>query len=589
MNTFEEQEYTKGFDLSLWKKLFKCTLAYKKQVIYLALTMIIMAVIDVTFPLATKYAINTFIEAKDFSTMPVFIAIFLGLIILQCLNVYWFIVNSGKLETGIVYDIRKTGFKKLQELSFSYFDNKPVGWIMARLSSDTQKIGDVLAWNCIDLIWGSAFVVVIVFCMFMLNVVLACIILGTVPFLVVATYIFQKLILKSQRDVRKRNSKITAAINEGINGARTSKTLVREDANFAEFEALTSDMRIVSIRSAVLSSIFLPVVLSLGSLAIGAVMWAGGVQVMDNLLDFGTLSVFVSYSVQIFEPIQQLARAFAEMQSAQASAERTFSLLEMQPDIVDSKEVIAKYGDAINPIKQNWEKINGEITFQNVSFYYNEKEPVLNNFNLKVTAGEKIALVGETGAGKTTIVNLLCRFYEPVSGKILIDGIDYKERAQIWLQSNLGYVLQTPHLFSGTIMENIRYGKLDATNEEIINATKIVNAYDFIMKKEEQFETEVGEGGDKLSTGEKQLISFARAILSNPRIFILDEATASIDTQTEQIIQAAINKVLTGRTSFIIAHRLSTIRACDRILVIENGELIEEGSHNSLIKQKGHY
>jgi ATP-binding cassette subfamily B protein len=293
--------------------------------------------------------------------------------------------------------------------------------------------------------------------------------------------------------------------------------------------------------------------------------------------------------VQFFEPIRELARIFAEFQSAQASAERIFTMIETAPEIQDRTETVKRYGDIYHPKKENWPEMHGNISFQNVSFAYKEGEKVFSGFNLDVKAGETIALVGETGSGKSTIVNLACRFFEPTEGQILIDDVDYRNRSLLWLQSNLGYVLQTPHLFSGTLKDNIRYGRLDATDEEIINAAKLVNAHGFIMKMEQGYDNEVGEGGNRLSTGEKQLVSFARAILANPRIFVLDEATSSVDTETEQKIQEAIQKVLEGRTSFIIAHRLSTIRVADRILVIRQGTLAEEGNHHELLQHKGYY
>jgi ATP-binding cassette, subfamily B, bacterial len=330
-------------------------------------------------------------------------------------------------------------------------------------------------------------------------------------------------------------------------------------------------------------------VLALGSIGTALALWFGGKGVLLQTLSYGTLVLFVQYTIQFFEPVRELARIFAELQSAQASAERILSMVETEPEITDSKEVIDKYGDSFSPKKGSWPHITGNISFNNVSFAYKDGEHVLENFNLEVKAGETIALVGETGSGKSTIVNLACRFYEPTEGQVLIDGVDYTKMPIAWLQSNLGYVLQTPHLFSGTVIDNIRYGKLDATEEEVINAAKLVNAHEFISKLEKGYEGEVGEGGNRLSTGEKQLVSFARAILANPRIFVLDEATSSIDTETEHIIQEAIQTVLEGRTSFIIAHRLSTIRSADRILVIRDGKVTEQGSHKQLMKQKGYY
>lgn len=372
-------------------------------------------------------------------------------------------------------------------------------------------------------------------------------------------------------------------------GAKTTKTLVREEANYQEFTVLTQRMYTSSVRAATLSAIYLPIVISLGMLATAYAVWKGGYDVFTGLVTLGTLQVFVNYTVSFFEPVQQIARIFADLQSSQAAAERVMTLIEAEPELKDSPEVVRRYGDSFAPKRENWPALEGSVEFDHVSFRYKEGESVLEDFNLSVRAGETIALVGETGSGKSTIVNLVCRFYEPTEGRVKIDGVDTRERSQLWLQSNLGYVLQTPHLFSGTIADNIRYGNLNATMEQIQEAAKMVGADGFIERLEKGYDTDVGESGNRLSTGEKQLISFARAILANPRIFVLDEATSSVDTETEQRIQLAIRKLLKGRTSFIVAHRLSTIRSADRILVIDGGKIIEEGAHRELLKRRGVY
>jgi ATP-binding cassette subfamily B protein len=349
-------------------------------------------------------------------------------------------------------------------------------------------------------------------------------------------------------------------------------------------------MKMTAVNLARLNALYIPIIVFFGSVLTALVLAKGGRLAMDKIIQIGTLSAFLSYAISIFEPVQQLARTFAEVISLQANIERVTDLLEKEPLIKDSEEVVKIYGDTINPKKENWEEIIGEIEFKNVSFKYPDgDEEVLQNFNLHIPAGTNVAIVGETGAGKSTLVNLACRFFEPTEGEILIDGKDYRERSQLWLHSNIGYVLQDPHLFSGTIKENIRYGKLDATDEEIMEAAKIVSVDTIINKLEKGYDSHVGEGGDRLSTGEKQLISIARAILSNPKIFILDEATSSVDTQTEILIQKGIEYLLKGRTSFIIAHRLSTIKKADIILVVNEGKIIEQGTHNELIAKRGHY
>lgn len=585
----QEQEYSKRLDFSLWIRLLKYTVPYKRLMIGLGFVMICVAGIDVIFPLMTKYAIDHFAVTGTLGGLKYFAMGYAALAVIQAINVYFLISIAGKIDMGICYDIRKHGFKRLQELSFSYYDKTPVGWLMARMTSDTARLSDTIAWGLVDFVWGLTMMIGIACVMLVINWKLALLSLSVMPIVAILSIFFQEKMLKVYRKVRKTNSKITGSFNEGISGAKTTKTLVREEKNLDEFKVLTKDMYSSSVQAAIFSAIYLPLVLTLGSIGTAIALWYGGKGVLLQTLSYGTLVLFIQYTIQFFEPVRELARIFAELQSAQASAERIFSMIETEPEIVDSEAVIAKYGDSFSGIRESWPHIEGNITYKNVSFSYKNGEKVLENFNLDVKAGETIALVGETGSGKSTIVNLACRFYEPTAGQVMIDGVDYTQMPIAWLQSNLGYVLQTPHLFSGTIKDNIRYGKLNATDEEIIKAAKMVNAHGFISKLENGYDNEVGEGGNRLSTGEKQLVSFARAILANPRIFVLDEATSSIDTETEHIIQDAIQTVLEGRTSFIIAHRLSTIRSADRILVIRDGEVTEQGSHKQLMKQKGYY
>nr|MBC8416560.1 ABC transporter ATP-binding protein [Candidatus Cloacimonadota bacterium] len=548
-----------------------------------------LAGVDVIFPLMSKYAVDNFVIPGKTDGVILFGMIYFLLIAVQAANIFFFINIAGKIEMYLTYDIRKKGFQHLQELSFNYYDKTPVGWLMARMTSDSQRLGSFISWGIVDMVWGFSYMILISITMLFLNWKLALVSLTVVPVLVVLSLFFQKKILKAYRKVRKTNSKITGSFNEGIAGAKTTKTLVREEENLLEFQVNTSEMYRSSVKAAIFSSLYLPAVLTLGSIGTGLALWFGGEGVMMQAISYGTLVAFISYTVHFFEPLQELARIFAELQNAQASAERIFSMIEEEPQITDNSEVIKKFGNILRSKEKNWPKINGDISFEDVTFGYKDEEKVLKNFNLDIKAGETIALVGETGSGKSTIVNLACRFYEPTKGKIMIDGEDYRQRSMLWLQSNLGYVLQTPHLFSGSIKENIAYGRLGATDDEIIKAAKLVNAHNFIMKLENEYDSEVGEGGAKLSTGEKQLISFARAILADPRIFILDEATSSVDTETEQLIQEAIHTVLENRTSFIIAHRLSTIRSADRILVIQKGKITEQGDHHELLKQKGYY
>ena len=595
MQSFQEEDYTKRFDLSLWKKIIRLAKPYHKNLLLTMMYMGICAVMDVVWPRMTGIAMDTFIADGTTDGLVWFALACLGITAIQVFAIYKFQIHSGKVETGTCYTIRQMGFRKLQELPFSYYDRMPVGYLMSRLTNDTQRLGDTIGWSILDLCWGVVYLVACTVQMLLLNWRLTLVIMLVLPPLAVISWKFQKGILEPYRQVRKRNSQITAGFNEGINGAKTTKTLVREDLNIQEFNTVSADMKKASVRAATLSALFLPIVVSIGSIGTAYALWQGGhaivtgVEVMGAVMTIGTLQVFVNYTVSFFQPVRDIARIFAELQSSQAAAERVISLLETEPDIVDSPEVEAVFGDNFHPKKENWPALIGDIDFEDVTFRYKDGEQVLEHFNLHVDHGQTIALVGETGSGKSTIVNLICRFYEPTSGRILIDGADYRTRSQLWLQSNLGYVLQSPHLFSGTVADNIRYGRPDATDEEVRAAARMVGAEDFILAMKDGFNANVGEGGNRLSTGQKQLVSFARAILTNPSIFVLDEATSSVDTETEQLIQNAIQTVLSGRTSFIIAHRLSTIRSADRILVIQNGKITEDGTHRQLIAKQGYY
>ena len=589
MNYYEEEFEAKKVDIRTWKKLLLYALRHKRNLIIMSISMVVIAVFDVIIPYMRSYAIDKYILAETTQGLTWFTIIYMSLSVIVGFIVFLFIYKAGFLETHITYDIRKDAFNNLQKLSFSYYDVTPVGFIMARMTSDAVRLGETVAWALVDLVWGAFFMVAALVGMLVMNWKLALIMVVVLPPIAILSAYFSKIILKYQRRVKKTNSRITSAFNEGIMGARTTKSLHREDANFREFDELTSRMKRSSIKAAVVSAIYMPIVMTIGAAATGAMLYIGGEQVLDKVILLGELNFFISMSTMFFEPIYQISRVFAELQSSQAAAERVVGLVEAKSDITDPVEVTEKYGDEINPKRETWPESKGKVEFKDVTFKYKGGEKVLEHFNLLVETGKTVAIVGETGSGKSTIVNLLCRFYEPTGGEVLIDGNNYKKYPQIWLHSNLGYVLQTPFLFSGTIMDNIRYGKLDATDEEVIYAAKLVDADHFIAKLPHGYQTSVGEGGSKLSTGEKQLVSFARAILANPALFVLDEATSSIDTETETKIQNAIEKVLAGRTSFIIAHRLSTIRHADRIIVISDGEIIEDGTHKELMKNKKHY
>lgn len=590
MAAYEEQEYNKPFSFQIWAKMLPFFKPYKK---YFAITMgfnIFLAAVDVIVPLFQSYAIDHFITPNRLEGLWEFALIYGLVIVFQTICVYLSVRAAIIIEMNLGRDLKWAQFEHLQTLSFSYYNTTPVGYIHARVMSDTLRIATMVAWGLVDMLWALIYVVSVFVIMFLLNVRLSLIILLIVPCIAVLTVYFQNKILHWNRKVRKINSQITSAYNEGITGVKTSKSMGIEKENEEAFFQRTLEMQRAASRSAKMNAVYIPAILLFSSVAAAAVLAQGGRMVQEEIMQLGTLSVFLSYAVIIFEPIQQLARLLAELISCQANIERVTDLLEQKPNIIDRKDVIQKYGDAFYPKEENWEKIKGDVVFEDVSFMYPDgKEYVLEHFNLHVPAGMNVAIVGETGAGKSTLVNLVGRFFEPTDGRILIDGVDYRERSQLWLHSQMGYVLQNPHLFSGTVRENIRYGRLSATDAEVEEAARSVSADEVVRKLEKGYESDVGESGGRLSTGEKQLISFARAILADPAIFVLDEATSSIDTQTEQLIQQATARLLKGHTSFIIAHRLSTIRQADLILVVKDGKIIERGTHQELLGEKGYY
>lgn len=590
MAAYEEQEYHKPFRLKVWAKMLPFFKPYKK---YFAITLglnILLAGVDVLTPLFQSYAIDHFIVPDTLEGIGVFAFAYISMIVMQTISVYWSVHAATTIEMCVGKDLKWAQFEHLQTLSFSYYNTTPVGYIHARVMSDTLKIAGVAAWGLVDMFWAFLYVVSVFVIMFALNAQLAMILLVIVPCIAVITVVFQNKILHWNRRVRKINSQITSAYNEGITGVKTSKSMGIEKDNEEAFFERTSDMYRSAGKAAKLNAVYIPTILLFGSAAAAFVLYRGGYMVQQDLIKLGTLSVFISYAVVIFEPIQQLARLLADLISCQANIERVMDLLEQTPDVTDRTDVIEKYGDNFRPRKENWEKIKGDIVFEDVSFRYPDgKEYVLEHFNLHIPAGMNVAIVGETGAGKSTLVNLVGRFFEPTKGRILIDGVNYRERSQLWLHSQIGYVLQNPHLFSGTVRENIRYGRLDATDEEVEAAARSVSADEIVKKLKDGYDSDVGESGGRLSVGEKQLISFARAILAEPAIFVLDEATSSIDTVSEQLIQEATDKLLKGHTSFVIAHRLSTIRKADLILVVKDGKIIEQGTHAELLGGKGYY
>ena len=569
------------------EKLIPFIKKYRKTLTLMIFCGLAGSAIDIAIPLFQRYALNHFIGGNTLENIGYFIAIYLFAILGSSVANYVSCYNALAVEVRMNRDLRNAAFSHLQTLSFSYFNQNSVGYIHARVMSDTSRIGTLVSWNLMDCVWHGTYFIGAVVVMLVINARLALLVMCIVPLIAILFGVFENKLIKLNREIREVNSKITGDFNEGITGAKTIKTLVIEEKMEEDFKKNTSYMRKKSVSASKFSALFGATMNFASSLALAIVLWKGGYIAAEEV---GTFSMFMSYAQGMMEPIRWLTDTITTLITTQVNIERFHNVITMKSDVTDTPEVIEKYGDTFNPKKENWEEIYGDIEFENVDFRYPDgEEYVLENFNLKIPFGTNIAIVGETGAGKSTLVNLVCRFYEPTKGRVLIDGRDARERSQLWLHSALGYVLQTPHLFSGTIRENLLYGNTSATDEEIEVALKLVSADEVVARLENGLDTDVGEGGGLLSTGEKQLISFARAILANPRILILDEATASVDTITEKKIQSAIDTVTRGRTSIVIAHRLSTIRNADIILVVKDGKIIESGSHTELMAQKGYY
>ncbi|MBI5935651.1 MAG: ABC transporter ATP-binding protein [Chloroflexi bacterium] len=573
----EEEEYTSQLTAPVFKRIVKLVSPYWSWVLGFVLTILAVSALDAYFTYLNKDIVDKGINLGDSATVMRLAGIYGGFILLQAAMVFGAIYLAGVLGERVQYDLRRNMFNHLQDLSLSYYSQMAVGRLMARVTSDSGRVSELVTWGVLDSTWAAVNITTSAIFMMIINWKLGLAVLLIVPVLMVIAVQFRKKILVEFRNSRRANSKITGAYNENIQGVRVVKALGREDQNLVEFQELTDKMYRASYRAAWLSALFLPAVQIVSSIALGGIIWYGGLQSQTGLLTIGGIQAFVGYLTFMLWPVQDLARVYSEMQHSIASAERIFKLLDTRPKVHNRPDAVAATS------------LLGKIEFDHVDFYYEDRKPVLTDFTLTVNPGETIALVGPTGGGKSTIVNLLCRFFEPQSGEIRIGDIDYTQFTLQSIHSRIGIVLQTPHLFSGSVRENIRYGKLDASDADVEEAAKIAGAHDFIVTLEKGYEQNVGEGGNLLSVGQKQLISLARAVLARPELFIMDEATSSVDTLTEALIQRGMEALMQGRTSFVIAHRLSTIRRADRILVIENGRIAEQGTHAELLRQRGHY
>lgn len=576
---FQEEEFSTRFNGSTILRILGQLKPHWPWVLGFLLAISVVSGLDSYFTYLNKRIIDEGVAQKNIGIVIELMKPYAALLLVQAAGVFSFVYLTGVLGERVRYDLRKKMFEHLQNLSLSYYNRTPVGWIISRVTSDSDRVAELVTWGMLDTTWGIMNIITATYFMMVINWQLALIVFACIPVLLVVASWFQKRIIKEYREVRKINSRITGAYNENITGVRVVKSLGREVANLREFSGTTGEMYRAGFRAAWLSALFLPVVQIITAISLGSIIWYGGIQTEFGGMTLGGIQAFIAYMTFMLFPIQEMARVYAELQQAVASAERIFSMIDAQPTVVDL------------PGAQDPGSLRGDIVFDNVRFAYDDapEDAVLSDFNLHVKQGENIALVGPTGGGKSTIVNLICRFYEPSQGRVLIGGRDYTEFSLHGIQSRIGIVLQTPHLFSGTIRENIRYGRLEASDAEVEAAATLAGAHHFIMELDGGYNGQVGEGGTLLSVGQKQLISLARAVLADPEIFVMDEATSSVDTLTEALIQQGMETMMKDRTSFIIAHRLSTIKRADRILVIEGGHIAEMGTHAELMRQKGHY
>lgn len=611
-DSFVEEKLPERVNMSVWVQILPYLKKYWLFLIFIVAAIGFTAFYDSSFiPLLNRAAfsylqtaelpglnIATMSFAVDFFGLKFslgffqYIALLLGAMVIRAGAILTNHYLTNYLAVKIMIDIRRDAFIKLQELTFSYYDKTPSGWLIARLQNDTSKISRILSWGLIRTIWVTSELLFTLITMFSMSWVLSLVILSTAPIIIFLAPFFEKRLLTLSRRARNAYSRYVAWLAECITGAKTIKSLAIEETTFEETTNITEDIRKKRFRSQRMHALFQPTVNVIAVLTTAVIVIFGPLvapKLQGGEIEVALLIIFIGFISSIYNPIQEFADIFGEIMETQASVEKVMSIINTEPAILDREDVVAKYGDFHYPKTENYERMSGDITFDSVSFSYIEGVEVLHPLNLQIKAGTSVAIVGETGSGKSTFVSLLLRFYQPTSGRILIDGLDYRERSTGWLRSNTGFVSQTSFIFNGTIFDNIRYGKLDATMDEVLAASKAVNLHQFVDKLPEGYMTKLSDAGQELSVGQKQLISFARAIIRNPRLMILDEATSSIDTETEALIQGAVNKALEGRTSIIIAHRLSTIVDSDRILVMKDGHIIEDGSHAELMAKKGSY
>lgn len=571
----------KGFDAQLTQRLASYLKPYLGQLVLSLLLMLLNSAAAVAGPYLIQIAIDQGMLAHNLRILGGVTILYLLAMIIQWLSIYFRVNIMTRVGQGMIFDLRQQLFSHLQELSLSFFSHYSVGRLITRVINDVEVLRDFLTWALLAIARDLFTVFGILVAMLVMDIKLSLIAFSVLPLMVLLTVVFRRIARDNYRKVRAAISWVNSVLSENINGVRVVQAFSRQEVNFNYFKnTVNKNNRNTQIHAAKIAASYPAGIDFLGLVTVSLIVLIGGLSILrgDGSITAGILVAFVLYIDRFFEPIRDLSSRYDSFQSVMASSERIFLLADTLPEVSDI------------PGASTIPPINGDVTFEKVSFHYSDDPtPVLENIDLAFHAGETVAFVGKTGAGKSTMVKLISRFHDPSQGRILVDGIDIKMVTQKSLRSQMGIVLQDPFLFSGSVSENIRFGRLEATQEEIELAARAVGAHDFISHLPDGYETSVEEGGVVLSVGQRQLISFARALLADPRILILDEATSSVDTQTERLIQEALSRLLRNRTSFVIAHRLSTVVNADRIVLVQNGQITEEGTHSQLLALQGEY
>jgi len=597
--TQSEEQLDKGYDPKVARGLLRFLKPYTWRMLFALILMIIVTAAAVSWPYFVKLAIDEGITKNDPVALKNIALSFLAVSIIQLVTNFFRVRIMSRVGQHVLYDVRVAMFHHLQKLSLSFYNRYSVGRVITRVINDVGTLREFITWAVLAIVRNLLGIIGTLLAMFALNLELSLLTFAVLPLMVWATIAFRKAARQNYRKARAAVSWTNSVLAENVNGVRVVQAFSRQEHNHLNFKDYVNRYYLeTSLDAAKVASLFTPVVDVLGAIATAVVVYVGGKYVLDENITAGVLVAFVLYVDRFFEPIRDLSRRFDTLQSTMAGGERILELLNTPIEVRDAENA------------DEMESIIGDVRFENVSFFYKDDQPirasstdeattasssalredlVLNQINLNADAGQTVALVGETGAGKTTIIKLLTRFHDPTSGCVRVDGVDLRTVTQGSLRRQMGMVLQDPFLFNGSVKENILFGRLGASDEDVTAVAKAVGADDFIMGSKNGYETSVEEGGATLSVGQRQLISFARALLADPRILILDEATSSVDTQTEQIIQRALATLLKGRTSFVIAHRLSTITNADKIVVIHDGKIIEQGSHTELLANQGMY